>query len=253
MSELAYQPLRKYFDCQQANIVKGRIEAEGIPVFLLYEHHGTLAWGYISALGGVELVVPKNYYSAADQILQKIEDGDYLTLMRDISCYDNSYSTEEHYEDLAAPTCPKCSSSKQYYLSEGRSALFLSLLFCTAFTEIIYAGYSLLKYLLSISRFRYYSFSDNYQLSNLLLDGILILAGVTAIYIFSKCFYKNTMCLDCGKTWYNIFEREYAASIISLAMVYLFGWIIYWYFLYNFESLLITIVSLTEYLLYLID
>jgi hypothetical protein len=62
---------------------KGRLETEGIPVFLASEHHVWMNWSYAQALGGIQLRVSPQNLTAAQEIL-KIAGGVILTTITDV-------------------------------------------------------------------------------------------------------------------------------------------------------------------------
>jgi hypothetical protein len=53
----------------EAQIIKGRLETEGIPVFLSYESAGLIYGITIDGLGEVKVMVPKHLAEEAKQIL----------------------------------------------------------------------------------------------------------------------------------------------------------------------------------------
>ena len=61
----------RYFHPTDAHIAAGRLEAEGIPVFLLGINHASLNWLMSNALGGIRLQVPADFVEEAKQILQE--------------------------------------------------------------------------------------------------------------------------------------------------------------------------------------
>ena len=93
-----------------AHIVKGRLEAEGIPAFLSEDQHITMDWSLSLALGGVKVRVPEAYKDSALEILQLTEDDEYQ-----LGKFDREALTEEVEAKLVPeipPECPKCSSSE---------------------------------------------------------------------------------------------------------------------------------------------
>lgn len=54
----------------EAQIIKGRLESEGIPVFLRYESAGLVYGLTINGLGQVEVQVPDSLAKDAQQILE---------------------------------------------------------------------------------------------------------------------------------------------------------------------------------------
>ncbi|WP_114782466.1 putative signal transducing protein [Botryobacter ruber] len=90
----------------EAHIVKGRLEAEGIPCYLGDEHIVSVQPFYSVAVGGVKLRVPEDREAVARQLVEQVLEG-----------------TSEYYIDddieLAPPmpehvheeTCPRCNST----------------------------------------------------------------------------------------------------------------------------------------------
>jgi Putative prokaryotic signal transducing protein len=64
-----------YTDIIQANIVRGRLEVEGIPAMLANEHTVTADWLYSQLLGGVSVMVPPQYLQAAREVIRQIDTG----------------------------------------------------------------------------------------------------------------------------------------------------------------------------------
>ena len=87
--------IASYTDSLQANIIKGRLEAESIPATLANEQYINADWLLSNALGGVQLQVPADYEQAAKAILESIDAGD-LAITDD--------------EETAQLTCPLCQS-----------------------------------------------------------------------------------------------------------------------------------------------
>lgn len=89
----------------EAHILRGRLEAEGIPAFVEHEHHVTADWFVSNALGGVKLQVPVEHAPAAAKVLRQWERGEFV-LPSDPSG-DQADATFATAAD-AAPACPKC-------------------------------------------------------------------------------------------------------------------------------------------------
>jgi hypothetical protein len=66
-----------FTDILQANIVRGRLEAEGVPAIIANEHTITADWTYSLALGGVRIMVPPQYLTEAKEIIRQIDCGDF--------------------------------------------------------------------------------------------------------------------------------------------------------------------------------
>lgn len=82
----------------EAHIVLGRLQAEGIPAYIAFEHHIAVEWWLSLALGGVRIQVPKGYYESALNILEAINNGKY----------ENTLLEEFGLSDPVV--CPSCSS-----------------------------------------------------------------------------------------------------------------------------------------------
>ena len=82
-----------------AHIAKGRLEAEGIPVFIVHEHHIWANWIYSQALGGVKLQVPTNYAEEALKVIRSHIKGEYESSLPD--------ELAEHNGNM----CSKCGST----------------------------------------------------------------------------------------------------------------------------------------------
>ena len=75
MSELV--TITSYSEPLEAHIVKGRLEAEGIPTFIANEHHISAAWYLSNALGGVKIQVHKQDHAKAINIIGLLHDGQF--------------------------------------------------------------------------------------------------------------------------------------------------------------------------------
>lgn len=84
----------------EAHIVRCRLEHEGIPASVAFEHHVWAMWSYSAALGGVKVQVPEAFLESSKAIVQKIYLGEY----------EAELNTDELKPDVS--TCPKCSSEK---------------------------------------------------------------------------------------------------------------------------------------------
>lgn len=60
-----------------AYIVKGRLENEGIPAYIIDSYFIDLDWTHSIALGGVKIHVPDAYRDQAIAVIDDIEAGDY--------------------------------------------------------------------------------------------------------------------------------------------------------------------------------
>ena len=67
--------IASYTNSLQANIVKGRLQAEGIPATLANEQYINADWLLSNALGGVQIQVPIEYKQQAKELIDSIENG----------------------------------------------------------------------------------------------------------------------------------------------------------------------------------
>lgn len=61
----------------EAQIIKGRLESEGIPVLLSYESAGLVYGIIIDGLGEVKIMVPRNLAEEAKAILAAVYPDDF--------------------------------------------------------------------------------------------------------------------------------------------------------------------------------
>ena len=80
----------RYFHPTEAHISAGRLEAEGIPVFLLGINHASTNWLITTAIGGIQVQVPADMAADARAILAEIDKA-------------------RHDEEIS---CPLCGGSK---------------------------------------------------------------------------------------------------------------------------------------------
>ena len=81
MTGISWRVVDRYSDAIAANIVRGRLEAEGIPAVLGNEDLVTLNWLWSQAFGGVVVKVPAELLDAARAIIAAIDHGDYADAM----------------------------------------------------------------------------------------------------------------------------------------------------------------------------
>jgi Putative prokaryotic signal transducing protein len=82
-----------FTDAIHADIVRGRLEAEGIPALLANRHLVTADWTVSQALGGVRIMVPPEHVLAAREIIAQIDAGEFLD------------TDEEFSQDDVCETC----------------------------------------------------------------------------------------------------------------------------------------------------
>lgn len=86
-----------------AHIAAGRLESEGIPVFLLGIHHASINWLIATALGGIRLQVPAQYEDEARRLL-----------------------AESAPDDPDDERCPRCGSIRSSAMTNDRKTAFLA-------------------------------------------------------------------------------------------------------------------------------
>ena len=95
-----FQTVATFTSPWDAHIAKGRLEAEGVPVFIAHEHHIWAGWIYSQALGGVKVQVPASRAVEAEAIIAEHLAGAF----------------EQYLPDEAAPEaangCPRCGSGE---------------------------------------------------------------------------------------------------------------------------------------------
>ena len=90
-----------------AHIIKGRLEAEGIPAYLTDDQYITMDWMFSQALGGVKVRVPYVYRERAIAVLNNNQSGDFdLSKATDL---DLPEFEQELLEDSKIH-CPECNS-----------------------------------------------------------------------------------------------------------------------------------------------
>ncbi len=66
-----------FIDVIHAEIVRGRLEVEGIRAILGNRHLASADWLYSQAMGGVQIMVPFEQLQVAREIIAQIDGGDY--------------------------------------------------------------------------------------------------------------------------------------------------------------------------------
>lgn len=93
-----------FTDVIQADIVRGRLEVEGIPAILGNRHLVTADWMYAQALGGVRILVPREFVSEARALIADIDSGKFLDV-------DEKLGQEEVCADCGGKLARKTSAS----------------------------------------------------------------------------------------------------------------------------------------------
>jgi hypothetical protein len=69
--------IARYHFPEPANLLRGRLQADGIPAFVM-NAHTTQALGYLRlAHGGVRVMVPTGLEAAAREVIQALDRGEY--------------------------------------------------------------------------------------------------------------------------------------------------------------------------------
>ena len=94
MEEIAWRIVDRYVNAIDAHIVRGRLEAEGIPAVVGNEHLVTQNWLWSQAVGGVIIRVPEEMLPEARRIIAALDNGEFATP-----------------PDQAADSCDKCGAA----------------------------------------------------------------------------------------------------------------------------------------------
>lgn len=73
-----------FIDVIHADIVRGRLEAEGIPAILGNRHLVTAEWLYSQAMGGVQILVPLEQIDEARTIIAQIDSGEFAVASEEL-------------------------------------------------------------------------------------------------------------------------------------------------------------------------
>ena len=95
--DVRWTTVDRFFHPTDAHIAAGRIESEGIPVFLLGINHASVNWLLSIALGGIRIQVPAKYAEEARAILSEIPQPGHDQVT----------------------SCPKCGSDETSAMSNG--------------------------------------------------------------------------------------------------------------------------------------
>ena len=93
----------RYFHPTDAHIAAGKLESEGIPVFLLGINHASANWLLSNALGGIRLQVPESCAEEARRLLAETAEVDEET-----------------------DKCPKCGATNSSPMNNSRKVAFLA-------------------------------------------------------------------------------------------------------------------------------
>ena len=108
----------RFFHPTDAHIAAGKLESEGIPVFLLGINHASANWLLSNALGGIRLQVPASQVSQARQLLAQIENP----------------------TDEPKMKCPQCGGTDTTAMSNSRKIAFLAVANESASLPVLWHG-----------------------------------------------------------------------------------------------------------------
>ena len=99
MSEHNWKPVTNVQGELQAEVVRGLLEAQGIPVHLSQEGLAR-AYGFgVGPLSEVEVMVPENHLAAAQEVIQKYKAGEFEELGNEINGLDSDFEESEDRPD----------------------------------------------------------------------------------------------------------------------------------------------------------
>lgn len=114
---------RTFRDPWEAHLFRTRLEADGIPSFVVFDQHVSVNWPLSTALGGVQVQIPVELTLEAQDVVRRCLDGEYRAELEDI------------YGPLDMLACPKCGSvriKRHPYWQQVLFGLSLALLFGAA-------------------------------------------------------------------------------------------------------------------------
>ena len=96
------ETVASFTDPLQAHIARGRLEAEGVPAYVIHENHVWAAWFLSNALGGVKLQVVEADARRAREILAADREGEYAGIL------------ELPGDEATPPACPHCGAADSF-------------------------------------------------------------------------------------------------------------------------------------------
>ena len=170
-----------YTTATEAYIAKGRLEAEGIPVYIADEHYISAQWTISQALGGVRLQVPTLLESEALKIIGEIEQGSYQVFL------------SKKLIESESTHCPNCNSDNTYQVN-----WVWKLSFVLMFMNILPLPFSRHRFKCRQCATSWIATKErSYSVIILVFSSILIAVVVIAIFFF--LYYwgcKYTPCLS---------------------------------------------------------
>lgn len=111
---MALVEIANYTDPLDANILKARLDAEGISAYIANENHIQMNWLYSQALGGARVMVQAEDAEQAAELVEQLNNGDLAIADDDSDAY---------------PACPRCGGLAFSYPQTTRRIAFASLFF----------------------------------------------------------------------------------------------------------------------------
>lgn len=102
----------------EAHLARLRLDAEGIPCFVVDENIVAINWLYSNAIGGVKVQVPQSF---AEQAIAVLEPG--------ASAEPAERQEPETAREDVGQRCPQCGSADVMFQKFSRRIAFLSILF----------------------------------------------------------------------------------------------------------------------------
>ena len=112
--------IRTVIHTTEADLIKARLEAAGIPVFLKNYETINANWFYANALGWIQVVVREQDAERAKQILEEMDE------VTDLEELPESAQVEFIEEDVVV--CPNCGSTNVHYEKYNYRLSFLSMM-----------------------------------------------------------------------------------------------------------------------------
>lgn len=88
----------RFRDPWEAEMLRGRLEAEDIPAFVIHQQLVAMKWSWSLALGGVKVQVLNEDKAGAREIMTLCRAGAFSAVLLDI------------FGTLGEPQCPRCGS-----------------------------------------------------------------------------------------------------------------------------------------------
>jgi len=98
----------------EAHLLRGRLEAEGVPAFVVHEYYIANDWTRSLALGGVKVQVHRDFYGEAREVELACRNGEFRALLQE---------AEGDLDDPACPACGRTAYRKRLPVQNGALAI----------------------------------------------------------------------------------------------------------------------------------